>query len=383
MKRIGTLLIPMALVAGTAIQAQTVKIGVLAPITGFAASDGASVKNSIKLAVDAVNASGGVLGKKVEAVIYDDAADPKQATALARKLIEQDQVKAFVAGSYSMPSRAVAPLFNDEKIPLVAAYAVHPDVTSGGKFSYCFRNGFLGTVEGKAGGYTCVKILKGKKIAVLTSDNDFGKEMAAGFKSFMEGPGGQGAKVVSYQTYPMSEKDYKPYLSRIKGENPDVIFSGGYYFQSGPMVKQAREMGITAQFVGEEGADSPEFVAIAGKAAAEGFVITTNLNRDDPRPIVKTFLQNYQAEFKISPDMVGASSYDAFMIIVDAIKRANSLDGAAIQKAIANVKDYNGLTGMIRGFHNGEVVKDVQVQVVKNGEFHYKGVVTDPALIHP
>jgi branched-chain amino acid transport system substrate-binding protein len=383
MKRIGTLLIPMALVAGTALSAQTVKIGVLAPITGFAASDGASVKNSIKLAVDAINASGGLLGHKVEAVIYDDAADPKQATALARKLIEQDQVKAFVAGSYSMPSRAVAPLFNDEKIPLVAAYAVHPDVTSGGKFTYCFRNGFLGAVEGKAGGYTCVKILKGKKIAVLTSDNDFGKEMAAGFKTFMATPEAAGAKVVSYQTYPMSEKDYKPYLSRIKGENPDIIFSGGYYFQSGPMVKQAREMGITAQFVGEEGADSPEFVEIAGKAAAEGFVITTNLNRDDSRAIVKTFLKEYAAQFKVSPDMVGASSYDAFMIICDAIKRANSLDGAAIQKAIANVQNYNGLTGMIRGFHNGEVVKDVQVQVVKNGEFHYKGVVNEPSLINP
>lgn len=383
MKRIGTLLIPMALVAGTALQAENVKIGVLAPLTGFAASDGASVKNAIKLAVDAVNASGGVLGKQVEAVIYDDAADPKQASALARKLIEQDQVKAFVAGSYSMPSRAVAPLFNDEKIPLVAAYAVHPDVTAGGKYTYCFRNGFLGAVEGKASAYTCVKLLKGKKIAVLTSDNDFGKEMATGFKAFMDGPGGKGAKVVSYQTYPMSEKDYKPYLSRIKGENPDVIFSGGYYFQSGPMVKQAREMGITAQFVGEEGADSPEFVAIAGKAAAEGFVITTNLNRDDPRPVVKTFLKNYAAEFKISPDMVGASAYDAFMIIIDAMKHANSLDGPAIQKAIAGTKDYNGLTGMIRGFHKGEVVKDVQVQVVKNGEFHYKGVVSDPALIQP
>ena len=175
MKSIG-LMIPLALVAGTALQAQTVKIGVMAPITGFAASDGASVKNSIKLAVDAVNAGGGVLGQKVEAIVYDDAADPKQATALASKLIEQDQVKAFVAGSYSMPSRAVAPLFNDEKIPLVAAYAVHPDVTSGGKFTYCFRNGFLGAVEGRAGAYTCVTLLKAKKIAVLTSDNDSGTQ---------------------------------------------------------------------------------------------------------------------------------------------------------------------------------------------------------------
>ncbi|HWQ08795.1 MAG TPA: ABC transporter substrate-binding protein, partial [Holophaga sp.] len=333
-------------------------------------------------AVDHINAAGGVLGKKVEVVLYDDHADPKEATALARKLIEQDEVKAFVAGSYSMPSRAVAPLFNDEKIPLVAAYAVHPDVTMGGKLAYSFRNGFLGTVEGKAAGYTCVKILKGKKIAVLTSDNDFGKEMAAGFKAFMETPAGKGAQVVSYQTYPMSEKDYKPYLSKIKGDNPDIVFSGGYYFQSGPMVKQAREMGINAQFVGEEGADSPEFVSIAGPAS-EGFVIVTNLNRDDKRPLVQTFLKEYKAQFKVSPDMVGASAYDAFMIICEGIKRANSLDGAAIQKAIAGVQNYNGLTGTIRGFNKGEVVKDVQVQVVKGGDFHYKGVVNDPSLITP
>jgi len=373
----------MALVATTLLPAQqTVKIGVLAPLTGFAAADGASVKNALKLAVDHINAAGGLLGKKVETVVYDDHADPKEATALARKLIEQDQVKAFVAGSYSMPSRAVAPLFNDENIPLVAAYATHPDVTAGGKYTYCFRNGFLGSVEGKAAGYASVKLLKGKKIAVLTSDNDFGKEMAAGFKAFMESPAGKNSTVVSYQTYPMSEKDYKPYLSKIKSADPDVVFSGGYYFQSGPMVKQAREMGIKAQFVGEEGADSPEFVNIAGPAS-EGFVIVTNLNRDDSRPIVQNFLKEYQTQFKIDPDMVGASAYDAFMIICNAIKTAKSLEGPAIQKAIAGTKNYNGLTGMIRGFNKGEVVKDVQVQVVKNGHFHYKGVVNDPALVTP
>jgi len=382
MNRTGTLLIAAALVAGTAIHAQTVKIGVLAPITGFAAADGASVRNSVKLAVDVLNAGGGLLGRKVEAVLYDDHADPKEAMGLARKLIEQDQVKAFVAGSYSMPSRAVAPLFNDEKVPLVAAYAVHPDVTAGGKFTYCFRNGFLGTVEGKAAGYACVQILKGRNIAVLNSDNDFGREMEAGFKAFMETPGGRGAKVVSYQTYPMAEKDFQPYLSRIKGLNPDVIFAGGYYFQTGPMMKQARGMGITSQFVGEEGSDSSEFVAIAGPAS-EGFVLVTNLNRDDPRPVVKSFLKQYAEQFKTSPSMVDASAYDAVMIIAEGIRRANSLDGPAIQKAIAGTRDYNGLTGMIRGFNKGEVVKDVQVQVVRNGQFRYRGIVTDPSLITP
>jgi branched-chain amino acid transport system substrate-binding protein len=217
---------------------------------------------------------------------------------------------------------------------------------------------------------------------VLTSDNDAGKELSAGFEQFMDTPAAKCAQVVSWGTYPMSEKDYKPYLAKIKDLNPDVVYSPGYYFQSGPMIKQAREMGLKAKFVGYEGADSPEFVDIAGKDA-EGYSITTNLNRDDKRPLVQAFLKEYKTQFKVDPDMVGASAYDAFMIIVEGIKRAKSVEGPAIQQAIFNLHDYNGLTGMIHGFEKGEVVKEVQIQVVKNGGFHYEGVVTDPKLIHP
>ena len=114
---------------GAAEAAETIKIGLLAPLTGFAAADGLSVKNSVDLAVEKVNKQGGLLGKKVELVTYDDRADAKDAVALAQKLIQQDKVVGLVAGSYSMPTRAVAPLFQDEGIPLVAAYAIHPDVT--------------------------------------------------------------------------------------------------------------------------------------------------------------------------------------------------------------------------------------------------------------
>ena len=147
--------------------ADTIKIGLMAPLTGFAAADGASVLDSVKLAVERVNNEGGVLGKKIELITYDDRADGKEAVTVARKLIQQDQVAAVVAGSYSTPSRASAPIFQDAEIPLVAAYAVHPDITGAGDF--CFRNGFLGTVEGKSAGYVAVQMLKAKKIALLTS----------------------------------------------------------------------------------------------------------------------------------------------------------------------------------------------------------------------
>lgn len=365
---------------GLAGAADKVKIGLLAPLTGFAAADGLSVMNAVQLAVERVNQDGGVLGKPVELVTYDDRADGKEAVALARKLIQQDGVVGVVGGSYSTPTRAVAPIFQDEEVPMVAAYAVHPDVTLAGP--YCFRNGFLGMVEGKAAAHVAVEMLKGKRIALLTSDNDFGRTLVEGFKAYLADHA-QGAQVVSEQTYPMAEKDFKAYLSKIKEANPDVLFASGYYFQTGPVVKQAREMGLKVQVIGEEGADSPKFLEIAGPAA-EGFVIVTNLNRDDPRPAVQEFIKTFEARYRIQPDMVGASAYDAFMIIVEAIRKANSTEGPAVQKAIAATKDYNGLTGVLKGFTDiGEVVKDVQVQVVKDGRFRQLGVINDPALITP
>lgn len=365
---------------GSAAAADPIKIGLLAPLTGFAAADGLSVQNSVTLAMERVLKEGGVLGRPVELVVYDDRADAKEAVALARKLIQQDRVVAVVGGSYSTPTRAAAPIFNDAEIPLVAAYAVHPDITRAGE--YCFRNGFLGMVEGKSAGYAAVEMLQAKRIALLTSDNDFGRTLAEGFKTFMSKQGGD-AKIVFEQTYPFSEKDFKPYLSKIKEINPDLIFASGYYFQTGPIVNQAREMGIEAKILGEEGADSPKFLEIAGDAA-EGFVIVTNLDRDDPRPVVQNFLKEYQKRYEIQPDMVGASAYDAFMILVDAINRAGSTEGPAIQKAVAGTKQYNGLTGVLKGFTDiGEVVKEVQVQIVKDGAFHHFGVIQDMDLISP
>lgn len=372
--------IGVLLVFSAAMAADTVKIGMLVPLTGPAAADGASALGSVQIALDQVNAAGGVLGKQVELIYYDDRGDTKDAVALAHKIIEQDKIAAFVAGSYSLPTRSVAPIFQEEEVPLVAAYAIHPDVTKAGDF--CFRNGFLGLVEGKAAGYAAHKLLGGKRVALLTSDNDFGQTLVQGFKQY-QAKFAPDLEIVSEQTYPVSEKDYKPYLSRIKELNPDVIFASGYYFQTGPMLRQARELGIGTKIIGEEGADSPKLMEIAGENA-EGFYIVTNFDRDDPRPVVQDFLKEYRARHKIEPDMVGASAYDAFMIIVEAIKTAGSTDGRKIRDAIAALKDYNGLTGLIGGFDEiGEVVKPVQVQVVKDGFFRHFGVVTEPELIQP
>ena len=361
----------------------TIRIGFFAPITGPAAADGASAKNAVELGVKELNDAGGIGGKKVDLIVYDDRLNPQEAVAIANKLIEKDKVVGVVSGAYSGPTRVTAPIFQKAGMPMVAGYAVHPDVTWDPKEKkpndFCFRNGFLGEIEGAAAAEYAVKNLKAQKVALIFMDNDFGRAISAGFAERAEK---LGAKVLTKQMYKFpGEKDFRPFLTRIKEGNPDLIFAAGYYAEAAAMVRQAKELGITSKIMGEEGFDSPKFLEIAGPAA-EGVIIATNLDRDDPRPVVQNFLKNYRSTYKEDADMVGASSYDALMILVNAIKKAGT-DAKAIQKALLETRDYDGLTGKISRFVQGEVVKPVQIQVVKDGKFRRLGVVDNPEVITP
>ena len=362
---------------------QDIPIGFFAPITGPAAADGASAKHAVELGLKEVNDGGGINGRKVNLIIYDDRLNPQEAVAIANKLIEKDKVVGVASGSYSGPTRVTAPIFQKAGMPMVAGYAVHPDVTWDPKEKkpndFCFRNGFLGEIEGAAAAEFAVKNLKAKRIALIFMDNDFGRAISSGFAERAEK---LGAAVLTKQMYKFpGEKDFRPFLTRIKEGNPDVIFAAGYYNEAASIVRQSKELGIKSQILGEEGFDSPKFLEIAGPAA-EGVIIATNLDRDDPRPLVQNFLKNYRKAYNEDADMVGASSYDAFMILVNAIRKAGT-DPKAIQKALLETKDYNGLTGKISRFVQGEVVKPVQIQVVKGGKFRRLGVVDNPEVITP
>jgi branched-chain amino acid transport system substrate-binding protein len=361
----------------------TIKIGFFAPITGPAAADGMSAKNAVELALKEVNEAGGIHGKKVDLIVYDDRLKAEEAVAIANRLIERDKVVGVVSGSYSGPTRVVAPIFQKAGMPMVAGYAVHPDVTWNPNTKtpndFIFRNGFLGEVEGAAAAEFAVKDLKAERMSIISMDNDFGRSISAGFAERAEK---LGATILTKQMYKFpGEKDFRPYLTTIKEGNPDVIFAAGYYNEAASIVRQAKELGIKSQILGEEGFDSPKFLEIAGDAA-EGVIIATNLNRDDPRPVVQNFLKNYRSAYGHDADMVGASSYDAFMILVDAVKKAGT-DPKAIQKALLETKDYDGLTGKISRFAQGEVVKPVQIQIVKEGRFRRKAIIDDPEIITP
>lgn len=357
---------------------EPVKIGFFAPVTGPAAADGASVTQAAKLAVKKINAGGGINGRQVELVEYDDSFDPKQAVSIAQKLTTKDKVAAVVSGSYSGPTRAAAPIYQNAKVPMISAYAIHPDITKAG--DYIFRQSFIGPVQGKAGGYVAVELLKAKTVAILKVDNDFGTTLTKAFVEYVEA---KGVKVLANESFAMGEKEFTPVLTKLKQLKPDLIYIPAYAGEGSQIVRQARELKLEAQFLGTEGIDSTmQFLKVAG-AAAEGVIITTNLNRDSARPAVKDFLKDYAAQAGHAPDMVAASTYDAFMVLAEVMKKHGTAPDK-IKEGMRQVKDFEAVTGVIKGYNKGgEVAKSVQIQKVAKGNFTFFAEITDPAIITP
>jgi branched-chain amino acid transport system substrate-binding protein len=351
-----------------------VKIGLNVPLTGFAAADGKSALEGAKLAVAQANAAGGINGEKIELVIYDDQASPKEAAPIATKLIEKDKVVVAVSGSYSAPTRAAAPIFQNAKVPYVVAYSIHPDVTTTG--DYMFRASTMGEVQGRAGAKLIGETLKKKNVALITLKNDFGQALASGFK---EGAPKFGIKVTGEYEYGMSDRQFGPMISSLKADNPEAIYATGYFFTAGPLVSQLRAAGITAPVIGQEGYDSEKFIEIAG-AAAEGVYVTTSLDRDSASPVTKAYLADFRKAVGSGSDMVAASTYSATYVAIEAMKKAGVSNREAIRNAIAS-GTFETPIGKLSFNDLHEVNKDIQVQIVKDKAFHRFAVISDPVYL--
>lgn len=365
----------LSLMAGTAL-ADTVKIGINAPLTGFAAADGKSALTGAELAVEQANADGGINGKQIELVVYDDQASPKEAVPIAQKLIEKDGVPIAISGSYSGATRAAAGVYQEAGVPFISAFAVHPDITRAGNF--VFRTSFVGEVQGRAGAKLIGESLGKKKVTIITLKNDFGKSLAAGFK---EAAGKFGIEILNEYEYSIKDRQFGPIVSKVKADNPDAIYASGYFFTAGPLVSQLRAGGITVPVIGQEGYDSQKFIEIAG-AASEGTIITTSLDRDSTAEETKSFIAAFEKKAGFKADMVAASGHTAANVAIAALREAGSTDKAAIRDAIAGLT-LKASTGIISFNALGEVKKDVQVQVVKDGNWHHHSTISDAELLAP
>ena len=358
------------------VHADSVKIGFNVPLTGFAAADGKSALNGAKLAVKQSNQAGGINGKMIELVVYDDQASPKQAVPISNKLIEKDKVVAAISGSYSGATRAAAGVFQSAEIPYISAYAVHPEITKAG--NYVFRTSFMGEVQGRAGAKLIGATLQRKRVVLITLKNDFGKSLAAGFK---EAAGQFNLQIVNEYEYSIKDRQFGPIVAKVKADAPEAIYATGYFFTAGPLVSQLRAAGITVPVIGQEGYDSEQFIKIAGKAS-EGTIITTSLDRDSNSSETRSFISEFEAMAGHKVDMVAASGHTAMKVLVAAMKKAGTTSPSAIRNAIAQT-NLVASTGSISFNDLGEVQKNVQVQVVRDGDFHYHSEIRDQVLLAP
>ena len=356
--------------------AETVKVGFNVPLTGFAAADGESALNGAKLAVKQANSTGGIDGKQIELVVYDDQASPKEAVPIANRLIEKDGVKVAVSGSYSGSTRAAAGVFQSAGIPYISAYAIHPDITRAG--NYVFRTSFMGEVQGRAGALLIGQTMQHNRVVVITLKNDFGKSLAAGFKAEAAN---FGMEIVNEYEYSIRDRQFGPIVAKVRSDNPDAIYASGYFFTAGPLVNQLRSGGVTAPIIGQEGYDSEQFIKIAGDAA-EGVIITTSLDRDSNAPETRAFIVEYEKFTGHKVDMVAASGHTALNVVIAALRKAGTGNSDAIRNAIAKTQ-LAASTGHISFNALGEVRKNVQVQIVRDGDFHYHSEIRDQTILAP
>jgi branched-chain amino acid transport system substrate-binding protein len=350
----------------SAASSDVIKIGEFASMTGSEATFGQSSHKGTQLAIDDLNAAGGVLGKKLELHMEDDQSQAGQPATVVRKLISSDGVVAMLGEVASSRSLEAAPICQENKIPMISPSSTNPKVTEVGDFIFrvCFIDPFQGTVMANFS----LNTLHLKNVAVLTDvKSDYSVGLAKFFKESFAGGGG---KIVAEQNYSGGDKDFNAQLTAIKAQNPDGIFVPGYYTEVGLICLQAKQLGITVPIFGGDGWESSALVPIGG-AALEGDYFSTHFSPQDTTPAVQNFVKEFQAKYNETPDAMAALGYDSAMILAAAMKTAGTTDGAKVRDALAAEKNFPGVTGNITMDANRNASKPAVILEIKNGQFQY------------
>jgi branched-chain amino acid transport system substrate-binding protein len=351
---------------GPKINPNEIRIGEYGSLTGAQATFGTSTDNGIKLAVDEINAAGGINGKTLKLTAYDDQGDPAEAAVVVTKLITQDQVQVVLGEVASSLSLAAAPICQQNKIPMISPSSTNPKVTQVG--DYVFRVCFIDPFQGQVMSDFAMNNLKAQTAAILRDQkSDYSMGLADFFvKRFKE----KGGTIVSDQSYVAGDVDFKSQLTNIREQKPDVIFVPGYYGEVGLIAKQARELGIKVALLGGDGWDSSKLYEIGG-AALDGCYFSSHYSPESIDPKVRDFVKKYQAKYGQVPDALATLGYDAMGVLAAALKNAKSLSESDIRDAIAATKDYAGVTGSISLDVNRDAVKPAVVLKIMGSKSSY------------
>jgi branched-chain amino acid transport system substrate-binding protein len=342
---------------------EEIKIGWIGPLSGDVAFYGRAIKNATDLAIEEINSAGGVKGRKIRVLYEDVQMNPKAGTAALTKLITVHKVPVVIQAAGSSVMLAEAPIAEKNKVVLISPTCSNDKIKYAG--DYIFRNWPSDSYQGKVIADFAVNILGKKAVAVLFIDNDYGTGLKDIFlKRFRE----LGGKVVLVEKFAEGTTDFRTQLTKIKTSNADFIYLASHYREGSLVVKQAKELGIMIPFVAVDGCFAPEFIALSG-GAAEGVIIANmRWHPESEEKVVRDFVTKYRAKYGQDPEVYAAAGYDCIKIIAMAIEKGGTRS-EAIKNALYKIKDFQGVTGLTSFDEYGEVTKEYDMFIVKNGKF--------------
>jgi len=351
---------------------KTLKVAILAPLSGPVPTFGVSTRDGALLAIEEWNAKGGVLGAKIDPIVEDSQCTPDPALNAAKKVIEQDKVKYIVGEVCSSASIPISEYANSKKVIQISPTSTNTAVTvdsTGKTKDYIFRACFIDPFQGLVGANFAIG--KGMKTAFIMLDqaNDYVKGLAEAFEKSFTAKGG---KIVGKETYTDKDTDFSAILAKVKAAKPDLVYLPDYYNIVNLATKQAKEKGIIAPFMGGDGWDSADL----DLAAADGGFYTNHYSPTDPRAEVQNFLKAYGAKYNGAvPDALAALAYDATNILLQAIKESGSTSDTDKVKTAMEKISFNGVSGKITFDKSHNPIKSAPILAVKNGKISVETVV--------
>ncbi|MCX7923077.1 MAG: ABC transporter substrate-binding protein [Clostridia bacterium] len=344
-----------------------INVGLNYELSGAGATYGQDTVDGIMMAIDEINAAGGVLGKKINPIKQDNKTDPAEATSITTKLATKENVVAILGPATSGATKASIPVAVKNKVPLITGSATADDITVDAKgvkeygYRICFNDSFQGTVMANF----ALKNMNAKSAVVLMdSSSDYGKGLAKNFRETFTKAGGT---IVEDEAFIKGDKDFSAVLTKIKDKNFDILLISGYYNEAGLIIKQAKDMGINKPILGGDGFDSPDLAKLAGNSALSNVFFSTHYSLLDKDATVVKFMDEFKKKYNKDSNAFNALGYDLGYFIADAIKRANSEDPTKIKEAIDATEGFKGVTGKFSIDENHNPVKTAVVIELKDG----------------
>lgn len=343
-----------------------IKIGSMFELTGSAAAYGTSMNNAVHMAVDEINEDGGINGKQVEVVEYDTKTDETEAASLTTRLGTRDQVTAIIGPATTGSMQAAIPSANTAQVPIMSPTATDDGVltdSNGEVHPYAWRTSFTNSFQGSALAQFANDELDAKS-AVILSDNssDYAIGLTETFKKVFDG------EIVASENFSEGETDFSAVLTNIKDMDIDVLYVPGYYEEAGPIIKQAREMGLDQPILGPDGMGNEILRELAGAENMNDIYYTSHFVVTSEDPAVQEFVSDYKDEFNVEADMFTGLAYDSVYVLKEAIESAESSDPKEVNEALKNITDFPGITGTFSFDEMHDPVKTVNIIEIQDNE---------------